>query len=126
MENKHTDYLQNRICPLCHCKVTTSEYLNNIFKEDPQANYLSHLVTNYRHIHITSWDKCWGYNGTRYRNVWFVEYDEEKKKVNEQAKRQIIRKGGNIQEKIGISSDVFKRLQNTKEATMKLAILKLE
>jgi hypothetical protein len=115
------DYLKNKICPICSQKVGQSEYLNEIFANEPEVNYLAHLVTHYRHNHIDSWNRCWGYQGWRYRGNWFVDYDEEKRKVNERAKRQIIRKGRVILNELGIKPEHFARLQNTEEKTMEVA-----
>ena len=79
------------------------------------------MVTHYRHNHIDSWNKCWGRHGSRYRSNWFGDYEEEKIKVNERAKRQIIRKGKDILNRLGITPDHFRRLQNTEQKTMELA-----
>lgn len=115
------DYFKNKICPICSRNVEQSDYLNQIFKDEPEVNYLAHMVTHYRHNHIDSWNKCWGRHGSRYRSNWFGDYDEEKKKVNERAKRQIIRKGKEILKRLGILPEHFGRLQNTEERTMVLA-----
>jgi len=117
---KH-EILVKKVCPICDRKVTESEYLNEIFEDLPEVNYLAHMVTHYRHNHIESWNKCWGRGGSRYRGYWFGDYDEEKKKVNERAKRQIIRKGKDVLQLIGITPEHFKQLQNTEEKTMELA-----
>ena len=115
------DYFKNKICPICSRKVEQSDYLNQIFKDEPEVNYLAHMVTHYRHNHIDSWNKCWGRHGSRYRSNWFGDYEEEKIKVNERAKRQIIRKGKDILNRLGITPDHFRRLQNTEQKTMELA-----
>lgn len=114
-------YFKNKICPICSRKVEQSDYLNQIFKDEPEVNYLAHMVTHYRHNHIDSWNKCWGRHGSRYRSNWFGDYDEEKKKVNERAKRQIIRKGKDILNRLGILPEHFGRLQNTEVKTLELA-----
>ncbi len=80
------------------------------------------MITHYRHHHITSWNKCWGRHGGYYRGHWFGEYEEEKKKVNERAKRQIIRKGKKVLQEIGIKPTHFSILQNTEDKTMELAL----
>lgn len=116
-----TDYLKHKICPICERKAEQSDYLNQIFNDEPEVNYLAHLVTHYRHNHIESWNKCWGRHGGRYRSNWFGDYDDEKKKVNERAKRQIIRKGKNVLNQLGITPEHFERLQNTEEKTMEIA-----
>ena len=115
------DYFKNKICPICSRKVEQSDYLNQIFKDEPEVNYLAHMVTHYRHNHIDSWNKCWGRHGSRYRSNWFGDYEEEKIKVNERAKRQIIRKGKDILNRLGITPDHFRRLQNTEQKTMDLS-----
>jgi hypothetical protein len=117
---KH-EILEKKVCPICNRKVTESEYLNEIFEDLPEVNYLSHMVTHYRHNHIESWNKCWGRGGSRYRGYWFGDYDEEKKKVNERAKRQIIRKGKDVLQLIGITPEHFEQLRNTEDKTMELA-----
>ena len=60
-----------------------------------------------------------------YRNGWFEDYETEKKKVNERAKRQIIRKGLEILIKNGVKPYHFKRLENTSIETLKIAEAKL-
>jgi len=114
-------YIIEKICPICHQKVTASEYLESIFKDRPKVNYLAHLVTHYRHNHISSWNRCWGLYGSRYRQRWFGDYDEEKRKVNERAKRQILRKGYKILLDCGIEPSDFFELQNTETKTIDLA-----
>jgi hypothetical protein len=113
--------LKYKICPICSRRVEQSDFLNEIFKEEPEVNYLAHMVTHYRHNHIDSWNKCWGRHGGRYRSNWFGDYDEEKRKVNERAKRQIIRKGKDILIQLGILPEHFERLQNTETKTIELA-----
>ena len=114
-------YMQDLRCPLCHCKVLRSDYLMELFDKNPHARWLAHLVTHYRHHHISWWDNCWGRYGHSYRGDWFGAYEEEKAKVNESSKRQIIRKGHLILLANGIQPEYFKSLQNTTEATMKVA-----
>jgi hypothetical protein len=119
--NKMHHYITQKICPICSRKVNNSEYLNEVFMDKPEVNYLAHLVTHYRHDHITSWNKCWGRHGASYRSNWFGDYDLEKCKVNERAKRQIIRKCSRILKMIGIKSEHFMELQNTEPKTLELA-----
>lgn len=116
------DVIEFKICPICGEMVNESEYLEQRFKDQPEVNYLAHMITHYRHHHITSWNKCWGRNGGYYRGYWFGDYEEEKKKVNERAKRQIIRKGKKVLQGIGIKPSHFLELANTEEKTMELAV----
>jgi hypothetical protein len=113
--------INDKVCPICGQKVKESEYLNEYFRYEPKVNYLAHLVTHYRHYHITSWNKCWGYHGASYRKNWFGDYDYEKRKVNERAKRQIIRKGKRVLREIGIKAEHFKSLSYTEAKTLDLA-----
>lgn len=114
--------LEEKICPICGEEVTKSHYLEEIFRDSPKVNYLAHMVTHYRHNHITSWNKCWGQGGHYYRRNWFGDYEEEKKKVNERAKRQIIRKGKDVLRQLSIKSSDFLQLQNTEPKTLELAV----
>lgn len=113
-------------CPICNRWFEGSSYLFEEFKDDEKAIWLSNMVTHYRHTHITSWNKCWGYGGRFYRSGWFGDYDTEKQKVNERANRQIIRKAKDFLIENGFTSEDFKILKNTTEETMKLAIDKLD
>jgi len=116
------DVIELKICPICGEMVNESKYLEERFKDTPEVNYLAHMITHYRHHHITSWNKCWGKNGGYYRGHWFGDYEEEKKKVNERAKRQIIRKGKKVLQEIGIKPFHFLELANTENKTMELAL----
>jgi hypothetical protein len=116
------DVIELKICPICGEMVNESKYLEERFKDTPEVNYLAHMITHYRHHHITSWNKCWGTNGGYYRGHWFGDYEEEKKKVNERAKRQIIRKGKKVLQDIGIKPFHFMELANTEDKTMELAL----
>ena len=109
-------------CPICNRWIEGSDYLFETFKDNPKVCWLANMVTHYRHGHITSWNKCWGYGGRYYRSGWFGDYDEEKAKVNERAKRQIIRKAKEFLIKHEFKSNEFLKLQNTTKETVDLAI----
>ena len=107
-------------CPICNVRFEGSDYLKTIF-EDERALWLANMVMHYRHTHITSWNKYWGYGGWYYRQAsHFGNYDEEKAKVNERAKRQIARKCKEYIVNNNVNKDVFMMLQNTTEETIKL------
>jgi hypothetical protein len=107
-------------CPLCKNNLIISDYLQEVFGNDEKALWLTNMVTHYRHTHITSWNKCWGYNGGQYRQNWFRNYEEEKKKVNERAKRQIIRKASDYILYHSIDLNTFNKLQNNDTKTIML------
>lgn len=109
-------------CPICDHYFYGSEYLYGIFYDDKKALWFANMVMHYRHTHITSWNKCWGYGGRYYRSGWFGDYDEEKAKVNERAKRQILRKCKTFLRENKFSPDILDKLQNTTDETRKVAI----
>ncbi len=120
------DYIRYCTCPICNQHFTKSEYLAEVFKDDPKALFIANLITHHRHRHIESWNRCWGQNGDHYREKWFGDYEQEKQKVNERAKRQIIRKATDVLIGLGITSETFKKLQGSDEKTIALAIKKLD
>lgn len=104
-----------------------SDYLRTAIK-DEKVRWLANLVTHYRHNCIASWNRCWGRRGgAAYRAAAnFGDYDEEKAKVNERAKRQLIRKCYPIFLQVGIEVNHFAELQNTDWETIALANKYLE
>lgn len=107
-------------CPLCGQTHILSSHLKEVFADAPKSLWLANMITHYRHYHIESWNRCWGYNGNHYRRQWFGDYYEEKVKVNERAKRQIVRKAKPFLQyhKIGLKD--FEKLQNNDEKTIAL------
>jgi hypothetical protein len=114
-------YMENNICPICDKKFTPSEYLASVFPDQPLELFIANLITHYRHEHITSWNKAWGRYGSSYRQKWLTEYEDEKSKVNERAKRQIIRKALPVLQELGITSNTFSNLEGTTAETIALA-----
>jgi hypothetical protein len=112
------EILNEKICPICHRSVNESDYLNHVFRDSPEVNYLAHMVTHYRHDHVRYWNNRWG---NKFYYPMKGDYDKEKIIANERGKRQIIRKGYEILRMIGIKPEHFESLQNTDENTMKLA-----
>ena len=111
----------NCYCPICKRYFESSDYLATVI-EDDRVLFIANNITHYRHTHIESWNKCWGRYGGYYRNAaHFGNYDEEKAKVNERAKRQIIRKGKDYLKLQGITSKHFESLQNNENKTLELA-----
>lgn len=78
-------------CPICDKYFPISLYLANQIK-DKQVLWFANMVMHYRHTHIAYWNRCWGRGGVQYRRGWFENYKQEKIKVNEKVKRQILRK----------------------------------
>lgn len=102
-------------CPICNEKFMESESLFEAFKDDTKTKFLSNLVRHY-------WNKCWGPYGDKYRGHWFKDYSLEKSKVNNRAKRQIIRKSGPVLKNMGIGPRHFRKLQETDAKTIDLAL----
>lgn len=111
-------------CPMCKGYFSGSDYLKTVFTDEKQL-WLANMVTHYRHSHIESWNKCWGYRGSYYRSRWFSDYEEEKHKVNERAKRQIIRKCTDYLLYFGFTVEDFTALQSTEQKTIELATKKI-
>jgi hypothetical protein len=106
-------------CPICKQRFEVSNYLNKVFGKDEKSLWLANMVMHYRHCHITSWNKYWGWNGWRYRQAaHFGDYDTEKAIVNERAKRQIARKCPQYIISYGINKDVYNKLQGTTSETI--------
>ena len=118
----HYRYMKTTFyCPLYGTRFNASEYLCETFKGEDKALWLANMVTHYRHTHITSWNKCWGWGGRAYRKAaHFGDFDTEKSIVNERAKRQIARKCPQYIISNGIDHDVYSKLQGTTEETLKL------
>jgi hypothetical protein len=106
-------------CPICNQYFKTSEYLNSIFKDDDKARWLANMVMHHRHDHITSWNSNWSRNGYA-RNHLNVDYEMEKRKVNERAKRQIVRKCKDYLIKNGFCAEDVLKLNGTELDTINL------
>ena len=108
-------------CPICKRYFLASDYLREAIVDD-KVRFIANNITHYRHTHITSWNKCWGRMGGYYRAAAkFGNYEEEKHKVNERAKRQIIRKAKDYLIIQGITSKDFCGLQHNDNETLALA-----
>jgi acyl-homoserine lactone acylase PvdQ len=116
------ELLKDFLCPICFSPMKRSEYLMQVLGDNPKMEWLANAITHYRHYHITSWNKCWGRHGNSYRKKWFKNYEDEKKRVNERAKRQIIRKAFRELYQLGITADDFKSMKNTDEDTLRVAM----
>ncbi|WP_339789218.1 hypothetical protein [uncultured Imperialibacter sp.] len=106
-------------CPISLHRIQQSEYLSTIF-DDPKTLWLANLITHYRHNHISSWNKCWGWNGNYYRQNWFGDYDDEKKIVNERAKRELVRNGHLIFRYMEVTKDHWCNMRDTSPETIKV------
>jgi hypothetical protein len=123
MQGDISEYINEKSChcPYCNMRFMASDYLNTAI-EDIKVRWLANLITHYRHEHISSWNKMWGKNGRSYQSAAkFGDYDEEKAKVNERAKRQLIRKCYPIFIEVGIEVRHFAELQNTTPETIAIA-----
>ena len=122
---KGTIEIIEQLCPICNEYFETRPYLNKLFT-DEHARWVANMVTHYRHAHITSWNKMWGYHGQYYTSGWYNgDYDDLKRKINERAKRQILKKCEKEMKADGFKVDHVKLLKNTDAATLKLYVKKL-
>lgn len=111
--------IEQQYCPICNVFFETSDYIKEHI-EDEHVRWLANMVTHYRHCHITTWNKVWGKNGYGSHNLDESTYDKEKAKVNERAKRQILRKCKDYMVKDGFKVEHIKQLQNTEKKTIEL------
>lgn len=107
-------------CPICSEYFIASKYLCETF-EERNVLWFANMVTHYRHEHINFWNKCWSYNGHNYRKKWFGDYEEEKRKVNERCKRQIIRYCHHYMKYYSVSINDIMKLNNTEDKTIQIA-----
>ncbi len=112
-------------CPICNDYFPVSDYLKSVIK-DRKTLWIANMIMHYRHNHISSWNKCWNGNGVAYRSGWFSNYDNEKRKVNERAKRQIVRKCAGYMISKNITGKHFAKLLHNDKETIKLVKLMLD
>lgn len=80
------------ICPICMKKVRHSEYLHSVFPSQPYSEWVANLTTHYRHEHISYYDKSWRSWAYASKSEYkYMTHDDFKAKVNNRAKRQLIR-----------------------------------
>jgi len=103
-------------CPICQLYFTSSDYLASVF-QDEEPRWLANMVMHYRHDH-RAWDRSHPYLSSR-------SYEHQKSIINEQAKRQIIRKATPFLLEHGIRPEHFAALQGTEQKTLQLALKKL-
>ena len=80
-------------CPLCSYSIQNSEYLADVFENQPYVYWSACLLTHYRHSHINYYDASWKnpYYAEKNREYYKMSHDEYKTLVNNRAKRQMIR-----------------------------------
>lgn len=109
--------LQSFYCPLCKTIFSESEHLKKSI-DGERRRWFANMITHYRHHHIQSWNRMWNKSGgAKYQTAaHFGDYDVEKEKINERAKRQIIRKCKEYLKLHQFTADDF-RLQGTDKMT---------
>ena len=115
---KEQEYIE-QFCPICENFFHTSNFLNTNIKAE-HVLWLANMVMHYRHNHITSWNKEWSRHGYNTKHFNEDVYSTEKAKVNERAKRQILRKCTDYMQKNGFTVEHVKQLQNTDDKTILL------
>jgi len=117
-------------CPICQSfDANGSDYLLRIFDET-HTYWIACLVTHYRHFHIRYYDRSWRYPWYREKNKEYTSHEEFKKKVNNRAKRQLIRaimKDKNLTASgKAVLVESFKKLMYNDEKTEELITKSLE
>lgn len=81
-----------RRCPICDREVRRSDYLRGVFRDDEWAEFAACCVTHYRHDHINYYDSTLHSTAYARKNRDYNgDYDEFKARVNNRAKRQLLR-----------------------------------
>jgi len=102
-------------CPICHKQFPTSDYLQTVFSDDIGAEWFANMITHYRHQH-RAYDKWIRYVSQRKG----VPYEDQKATINEQAKRQIMRKCKNYMRENNIGAAQVLQMQNNSKQTLAL------
>ncbi|MFW5705091.1 MAG: hypothetical protein ACOCXG_04595 [Nanoarchaeota archaeon] len=110
-------YVYECFCPICGGTFSGSSFLASQIKILPDL-WIANMITHYRHDH-RSWDKQWRYISW---NCKPETYDIEKKKVNNQIKRALLKNKEFFKFAInnGVTKDSFLRLQDNEEKTIEL------
>lgn len=119
-------YNNNFYCPICNNIFREISYFRTVFRAN-KIIWLANMVTHTRHNHIKYWDKWWSDFSVDIDKYTEREknYQIEKKRVNERAKRHIIRNCSDFLIKQKFTVDDFMKLQHTDFHTMELATQKL-
>lgn len=114
-EVKYVLVEQRRVCICLLCgEEITSAHLDGAIADD-KAYYMACMVMHYRHEHVRYYNNSVGYVSRHH------DYESFKSKVNERAKRNIIRKCMEILRANGVTSETFLLLENNDSETIKLA-----
>lgn len=109
-------------CPICKSYFNLSFFLHNEIK-DKKTLWFANMVMHYRHSHIEYWDKVAGRGGVFHRRTNNKVYHQEKIRVNEKSKRQIMRKCQDYMIACGMNMDTIKGLIYNSEYTLQIAEL---
>ena len=102
------------VCPICGEEFLFSEFLNDAI-QDTKTRLVANLITHYRHNH----QKSWNYNSQYISSTWGEEaYQRAKIKMNNCAKRQILRKCQKWIVENRLSKETFLQLKDNDEKTL--------
>lgn len=103
-------------CPICGEEFSFSGYLNKIF-DTHQTRLIANLITHYRHIHQSSWNRSCHYISNKYGEDGYLN---AKKEHNNRAKRQILRKCKDWLIDNDVGAEHFLSLSDNDEQTINL------
>lgn len=104
------------ICPICGNEFRFSSFLHNQIPNE-KTRLIANLITHYRHIHQTSWNKSCHYISKKYGEDAYLN---SKIEHNNRAKRQILRKCKKWIFDNGIKGSNFLDLKDNDINTIKL------
>jgi hypothetical protein len=104
-------------CPICGSHFSGSSFLASQI-ENPPDLWLANMIMHYRHKH-RKWDSQWKYIQ---RNCKEGTYETEKKKVNNQIKRALLKSKEFLTFAVenGVTKESFLRLLDNEEKTVEL------
>lgn len=111
-------------CVTCNDWFKESEFLRTAIP-NLHTLWIANMITHHRHVHLKHWDKTWSNVNDRYRMAPKGDYETEKRKVNEQAKRVLLRKHADFLIKYGFKTEHFLGLEYNDEKTLTLLDKKL-
>jgi hypothetical protein len=77
------------ICPVCDMSIKRSDYLKDIFKDDPICLEAANLVTHYRHAHLKKYDYAWRNRKDSKTGYAKMEHEDFRSEINNQAKKEL-------------------------------------
>ena len=116
IEDENRKMYGSDFCPICGEEFIFSSFLHGAIPNE-KTRLIANLITHYRHVHQSSWNKSCHYITRKYGED---TYEKCKKEHNNRAKRQIIRKAMDWIIEKNISKQDFLDLKHNDAKTIEL------